>query len=83
MALEGGSEIVFEGTELGLLCGSELGILGSLFLTEFLKLGLDGIVDEDEVVLELLPLEGEIGNSRGVGLDEIEGFANLQFVRVC
>lgn len=53
-----------------------MGLFGLLFL-ELVEFGLDGIVDGEEVFLEVLPLEGKIGNFGRMGLQEVEGFAEL------
>lgn len=50
---------------------------GRLGILEFVESGLNGVVDGLEVVLEVLPLEGEFGDGGGVGLEEVEGFADL------
>lgn len=50
---------------------------GELGILEVVEFGLNGLVDGLKVVLEVLPLEGEIGDGGGVVLEEIEGFAYL------
>lgn len=39
--------------------------------------GLDGVVDGAQVFLKVLPLEGKVGNFGSVGLEEVEGFAEV------
>lgn len=69
------------GIELGLLgIGFGFGFgfrLGRVGLLEVVDSGLEGVVDGAEVFFEVLPLEGKVGDFGGVGLEEVEGFAEV------
>jgi hypothetical protein len=40
-------------------------------------------VDGEEVVLQVLPLNNEIGNGSSVSFEVVEGFAEVLFLRLC
>jgi len=40
-------------------------------------------VDGEEVVLQVLPLKGEIGNGSSVSFEVVEGFAEVLFLMLC